>query len=183
MPFYPQIVPTNQNFINDDTYYGELLAEVRGQADFVHFILRGTAREEPDEGTVLDGAILGFTAKSDERSGRALAELVARSAGVDGTVQWVPLGILFRPQPGQHVPLPRLAVRFNRVDNIWGLHLGDVVIREGIHLSAETPRPTISVRAGQVGDTARLLDLKVDDKAPPAGERRLKAANGKIDLK
>lgn len=173
-----------KDFVNDDTYYGQLPAEVRGESRFVHFILRPTARQRAEEGTVLDidGATLGFTSAHDRRSDRSKVELVVRTIGLDGKPQWIPSGIIFLIKPGQPVPLPRLAVRFNRDSGTWALQMNDVVIRNGLALMTNAREPTISVRAGMAGDSARLLDLRVDRKAP-LGARDLKVTNGKIDLK
>ena len=175
-----------KDFINDDIYYGELPNQIRTDRDFAHFILHGTARDNPDDGTVLniDGAVIGFLVRPNKNpDSEGYARLAVKTIGADGSTRWVPLNILLHLIPGQRISLPKLAVHFNRQTNTWALYLKDIIIQDKIPLLGTDDVPTISVRAGRFGDTARLLDLKIAKAPPHRGQRTLKARDGRIDLK
>lgn len=168
-----------------ETYYAELDTEIRNKTKFLHFILSGTAKQNPGEGTIIniDGAILGFTAHRDEATGRGLARIVTLDE-LDGNPVWVPVGVHVRLGPQDIITgSPPLAVRLDHKHNTWALFASNLLIAEGLPLFSEGATPTVSIRAGQAhGDMAVLKHFQVHDNPGGRDGKFLPSVNGKIDL-
>ncbi len=172
-------------FLDDVTYHGELPAKVRQEVTCVHFALDATAHAEPEEGTLLnlDGAIVGFKAKRDERTGRGMAELVTMDVSAGGQPDWKGTGIYFMLGPqGSFTGAPKLCARIDHKNDTWALYYRDIVVRENLPLLATEAVPAISVRAGRAGDAAVLLDLRVAKAPPERNPAYVRSVNGKVDL-
>ncbi len=172
-------------FLDDITYHGELPAKLRQEVTFVHFALDATANAAPEDGTLLnlDGAIVGFKAKRDETTGRGIAELVTMDVSADGKPDWKGTGIYFMLGPqGTFTGAPKLCAKIDHKSDTWTLYYRDIILREDLPLLATEAAPTISVRAGQAGDTAVFLDLKVASAPPTRNQAYVRSVNGRVDL-
>lgn len=172
-------------FLDSDTYYGELPAKLRQEVSYVHFALDATAQSNPGEGTVLniDGAIVGFRARRDEITGRGTAELVTMDVSADGKPEWKGTGIIFMlsPQRG-FTGAPMLCAKLDPKNDVWTLYYRDIIVRENLPLLTTATAPTISTRAGKVGDAAMLLDFKIAPTPPARNPAYVRSVNGRIDL-
>lgn len=172
-------------FLDDVVYHGELPTKVRQGVTFIHFALDATANASPEDGTLIniDGAVLGYKATRDETTGRGTAELVTMDMTPDGKSDWKGTGYYFMLGPqGGFTGAPTLCVKVDSGNGTWTLYARDIIIRENLPLLTTEALPTISVRAGRVGDAAVLLDLKVADAPPTRNPAYVKSLNGRVDL-
>ncbi|MGH8016888.1 MAG: hypothetical protein ACREIA_01145 [Opitutaceae bacterium] len=180
-----------KGFLGSEVYFAELDAKVRRAPAYIIFLLRGTMRAEPEQGTILniDGAVMGF--REQKKPARAadqtpnLAELVTLDVDESGAQVWRGTG--FHYSLHAEDPLSggtKMCVRLDHAEKTWTLYFRDLIVAEGLPLFALSERPTVTIRAGLVPeDEAWVNDLRVVAKLPGRGPFGLPAENGRLDLK
>lgn len=172
-------------FFTGEVYFAKLNERVRQKPTFVHFLISGTAKEKPEDGTIIniDGAIIGFKAKRDEVTGRGIARLVALKDMVNGERVWAPAGINVLLGPRDIVTgSPPLAARLDYAHRTWSLYTGDIILAEGLPLFSDNGHPTVSIRAGAgPGDMAIIKKFELHDNPGGRSAEFIRSTNGKID--
>jgi hypothetical protein len=165
-------------FFGARTYYTELGAAAHETS--VRFLLNGSAKQDPEAGTLINigGAVMGFILDADSR----LAQIVAVSDYKDGKRIWsnVGMAVPIESTSGLTGSVP-LAVKLQPDTNSWSLFVQDILLAENLPLLSESSALVVKLRpGGSSGDMAILKDLAV--KAPARRDNPVKAIDGRIDL-
>jgi hypothetical protein len=173
-------------FFSSNVFGAELPAEIRQKGAYVRFLVQGTAKEDPELGTIFNiaGAILGYKARLNE--GKTVgADLVAAVDFADGKRVWESVGVYMPVSlESKLTGNPPLCVKFDWAKNTWSMLVDDIVVREELPLYPEKGPDSVKIRAGSAsGDIAMIKDISYSDHpSPRAGSPiRLNAA-GKLDL-
>lgn len=169
-------------FFGGRAYAADLPGSLRGQATFVRFLLSGTAKADPESGTILniDGAILGFRTLAGTPEA---VEVVTTDAPAAGQRTWRPVGMALRIDARNGLTgSPPLAVRLDHATRTWTLYMQDLILAENLPLLTEPGAPRVTVQpGGGPGDLAILKELVLKEPGHRP-DNPIKAVNGRIDL-